>query len=157
MKKTIHIKSGDKFGWLTALRYDHTGEHHRRYFLFRCNCGKEKIIQVETWRQKMSEIKVRAWDEYTEYMFYSDKPEDDYFFAFNEQGVLRGFVIRPPRPSSDPMEPPEPYTDDYPVMLFIGLHGRNNVEIYEGYIFKYYDASVPKGTNPQKSTTVCWS
>lgn len=105
----------------------------------------------------MSEIKVRAWDEYTEYMFYSDKPEDDYFFAFNEQGVLRGFVIRPPRPSSDPMEPPEPYTDDYPVMLFIGLHGRNNVEIYEGDILKYYDASVPKGTNPQKSTTVCWS
>ena len=68
----------------------------------------------------MQEIKVRAWDEEAEHMFYSDKQEDDYFFEFHN-GKLRGYAIRPPKPSSDPMEPPEPYCDDYPIEQCTGL------------------------------------
>lgn len=73
--------------------------------------------------------KYRAWDEDAKYMFYSDKDDDEYFFAFQD-GKLRGYAIRPPRPSSDPMEAPEPYTDDYPVMQFTSRTDKNNKEIY---------------------------
>lgn len=44
MKKQTHLKEGDKFHRLTVVRYDHTGNHHRRYFLFKCDCGNLKII-----------------------------------------------------------------------------------------------------------------
>ena len=46
MKKQIFIQPGDKFNRLTAISFDHTGKHHRRYFLFRCDCGNEKILQA---------------------------------------------------------------------------------------------------------------
>lgn len=46
MKKQIHIKQGDKFGRLTALEYQYTGKHYRRYYSFRCDCGSEIILQV---------------------------------------------------------------------------------------------------------------
>jgi len=75
----------------------------------------------------MKEIKFREWDEDAEYMFYSDKPEDDYFFEFKD-GKLLGFVIRPPKGSDDPMEPPEPYTEDFPVELSTGLKDKNGTE-----------------------------
>jgi hypothetical protein len=42
--KNYHIKPGDKYGRLTALRLDHIGIHHRSYFLFQCDCGNQKII-----------------------------------------------------------------------------------------------------------------
>jgi len=42
--KNLHIKSGDKFNRLTAIRFDHIGKHYRSYFLFKCDCGNEKII-----------------------------------------------------------------------------------------------------------------
>ena len=80
-------------------------------------------------------IKVRAWDEDAEHMFYSDKPEDDYFFEFMD-GNLRGFAIRPPRGSDNPMEPPEPYVDDFPIMQFTGFIVENR-EIYEKDIVKF--------------------
>lgn len=44
MGKKYHIKPGDKFGRLTCIRFDHIGKHYRSYFLFKCECGKEKII-----------------------------------------------------------------------------------------------------------------
>jgi hypothetical protein len=47
MKKQTFIQPGDKFGRLTAIRYSHTGKHHRRYFLFSCDCGKETTITAE--------------------------------------------------------------------------------------------------------------
>ncbi|MDD4873362.1 MAG: hypothetical protein PHE15_00065 [Dehalococcoidales bacterium] len=40
------MQSGDKFGRLTAIKYMYTGKHWRRYILFRCDCGKEKILQA---------------------------------------------------------------------------------------------------------------
>ena len=42
--KTYHIKPGDRFNRLTAIRLDHIGKHHRSYFLFKCDCGNEKVI-----------------------------------------------------------------------------------------------------------------
>lgn len=39
-----HIKPGDTYGRLTAINFDHMGEHNRSYFLFKCQCGKEKVI-----------------------------------------------------------------------------------------------------------------
>ena len=82
----------------------------------------------------MLTIKVRAYDTESEYMFYSHKPEDEYFFQFNDAGELRGYVIRPPRSSSNPMEPPEPYCDDYPVDQHIGCEDKHGVEIWKNDI-----------------------
>lgn len=42
--KKYHIKPGDKYGRLTCIRFDHIGNHNRSYFLFKCDCGNEKII-----------------------------------------------------------------------------------------------------------------
>lgn len=83
----------------------------------------------------MRVLKFRAWDDDAEHMFYSDKPEDDYFFEFKD-GVLWGFAIRPPRGSDDPMEPPEPYCDTYPVMQYTGLKDKALAEIWAGGIAK---------------------
>ena len=35
---------GKRFGMLTVIRYEHTNEKYRSYFLCRCDCGNEKII-----------------------------------------------------------------------------------------------------------------
>ena len=44
MQRKYHIQPGDTFSRLTAVRLDHVGKHHRSYFLFRCACGREKVI-----------------------------------------------------------------------------------------------------------------
>lgn len=38
------IKKGDKFGRLTAVRFDHI--NHSQYWLFKCDCGIEKLLRV---------------------------------------------------------------------------------------------------------------
>lgn len=42
--RKYHILPGQKFNRLTAIRLSHVGKHNRSYFLFRCDCGAEKII-----------------------------------------------------------------------------------------------------------------
>lgn len=42
--KKYHVQPGDKFNHLTAINLDHVGKHYRSYFLFKCDCGKEKVI-----------------------------------------------------------------------------------------------------------------
>src|ERR1700743_1731919 len=42
--KQYHIKEGDKFGRLTCLKFSHIGKHNRSHFVFKCECGKEKVI-----------------------------------------------------------------------------------------------------------------
>jgi hypothetical protein len=44
MKKKVILKPGDKINRLTVLQFDHIGNHYRRYFIFRCDCGTEKVI-----------------------------------------------------------------------------------------------------------------
>ena len=84
----------------------------------------------------MREIKFRAWDEEEEHFFYSNDTAGDHFFEFVD-GILRGFAIRPPVSSSDPMEPPEPYCDDYPVEQSTGLHWKNDILESEDGLRKY--------------------
>jgi hypothetical protein len=47
MKKQTFIAPGDRFNRLTAIRYSHTGKHHRRYFIFKCDYGNETTITAE--------------------------------------------------------------------------------------------------------------
>jgi len=42
--RKYHIQPGNKFNRLTAIKLDHIGKHNRSYFLFKCECGKTKII-----------------------------------------------------------------------------------------------------------------
>lgn len=42
--KEYHIKSGKKFNKLTAINFHHIDNHYRSYFLFKCDCGNEKIL-----------------------------------------------------------------------------------------------------------------
>jgi hypothetical protein len=44
MKKATHPEPGNKFNQLSVISYHHTGKHYRRYFVFKCDCGNEKII-----------------------------------------------------------------------------------------------------------------
>ena len=83
-------------------------------------------------------LKFRAWDEQIEEYFYSDVSNEIHFFEF-KGGILYGFAIRPPRPSIDPMEPPEPYCDEYPVEQFTGLCDKEgkNLEIKRSRSFCY--------------------
>ena len=40
------IKKGDKYNKLTAIRFSHRNKWNQQFWLFRCNCGKEKVICV---------------------------------------------------------------------------------------------------------------
>ena len=44
MKKKVHLQPGDKYGRLTCVEFKYMGNHHRSYYLFRCDCGNERII-----------------------------------------------------------------------------------------------------------------
>lgn len=74
--------------------------------------------------------KFRAYDVEAEYMFYSDKPEDDYSFEFID-GELTGIALRPPESLSID-SPPEPWSESYPVEQFTGKLDKNDKEIYKG-------------------------
>ena len=41
------MKSGHRYGKLLAIEEIKIDSNHRKYWLFRCNCGKEKIIRVD--------------------------------------------------------------------------------------------------------------
>ena len=44
MKRKYHLQLGDKYNRLTVIEFDHIGKHNRSYFLFKCECGNEKVI-----------------------------------------------------------------------------------------------------------------
>ena len=44
MKAKHKIIKGEKFNRLTAIKLDHIGDHRRSYWLFKCDCGAEKVI-----------------------------------------------------------------------------------------------------------------
>lgn len=51
LKKITKDITGQKFGKLTAIRFDHDNyiigkiKYHYNYWLFKCDCGKEKVIE----------------------------------------------------------------------------------------------------------------
>jgi len=47
MKQPI-IKKGDKYNKLTAIRFDHKTKRSRQFWLFRCDCGNEKVLNVDS-------------------------------------------------------------------------------------------------------------
>lgn len=47
MKKQTWIEPGQKYNRLTVVKFSHTGKHHRRYFVFKCDCGKSTTITAE--------------------------------------------------------------------------------------------------------------
>ena len=38
------IQIGDKYNKLTCMSYDHKDKNHIKFYLFKCDCGKEKIM-----------------------------------------------------------------------------------------------------------------
>ena len=47
-KLKAEIKSGQKFGRLTAIKFIKMGKNHHQCWLFRCDCGNEKIIMINS-------------------------------------------------------------------------------------------------------------
>ena len=39
---------GQRFGLLEAIRFDHTDEKKRTYWLFQCECGNQKVLPVNS-------------------------------------------------------------------------------------------------------------
>ena len=46
MKTRILLKPKDKINDLTVINLDHIDKRHRRFFLCKCICGKDKVIQA---------------------------------------------------------------------------------------------------------------
>ena len=44
-KKRKGLKLGDKISRLEVIRLDHKNEHHSAYYLFKCDCGNNKVIK----------------------------------------------------------------------------------------------------------------
>lgn len=44
MNGSTVLQPGDKYFRLTVIRFSHKDKQHRRYYLFRCECGAEKIL-----------------------------------------------------------------------------------------------------------------
>jgi len=42
------IKAGDKFDKLTAVKFSYRNKDSYQFWLFRCDCGKEKIISINS-------------------------------------------------------------------------------------------------------------
>lgn len=40
--------TGQKFGSLTAIRFDHLGKNNAAFWLYKCDCGKEHIARANT-------------------------------------------------------------------------------------------------------------
>lgn len=40
------IKAGDKFNKLTAVEFSHRDKNYKQYWLFLCECGNKKVINV---------------------------------------------------------------------------------------------------------------
>lgn len=45
MRKPI-IQTGDKFGRLTAIKFDHRDKRSNQYWIFQCDCGNKKVLCV---------------------------------------------------------------------------------------------------------------
>ena len=49
-KRKSIIKKGDKYNLLTAICLDHKDDKSNQFWLFKCNCGNKKIINISSVR-----------------------------------------------------------------------------------------------------------
>lgn len=56
MRNLIDI-SGNKYGRLTVLKFDHIGNRRRSYWLCECDCGNKVILRKDAFAYKYSNQK----------------------------------------------------------------------------------------------------
>lgn len=52
--------TGKKFNKLTAVKFDHFNQHRDAYWLFRCDCGKEKISNIQNVTRKNQKKAIKS-------------------------------------------------------------------------------------------------
>ena len=52
--KFMLIKKGDKFNKLTAIKFHHKNKKSQQYWWFKCDCGNEKVICVDSVKRDKS-------------------------------------------------------------------------------------------------------
>lgn len=91
------------------------------------------------------EIKFRAWDNYSDSMYYQDGDEQYCTFAIDKNGVCCWILPGPPGYGQDPADLEA--TPCHEVMQYLGFKDKNGKEIYDSDILRIQYFKIIGGEN----------